>query len=225
MNRYHFFIITLVSFSLFGISCVHKSAVYKGEGLSGNNLMDSTVEVSHRKLVWNATLKLEVKDPAQATQVIEKIIVGAQGYIANSSTSKNGYTYVTVRVPANSLVNVLDGLHEIGKTLHSSITSHDVTERYVDLEARLQAKLALRDRLQQLLDEAVSVSEILEIERELSRLQEDIDAMQARFNALKGQVDFATIQITVQQKRILGPLGYIFKGAWWLVEKLFVIRS
>jgi len=42
---------------------------------------------------------------------------------------------------------------------------------------------------------------------------------------LKGKVDFATIELTLNREKILGPLGYLFKGLFWGVEKLFVIRD
>jgi len=49
--------------------------------------------------------------------------------------------------------------------------------------------------------------------------------MQARLKALAGKVDFATINININRKRILGPLGLVFHGLWWGVEKLFVLQK
>ena len=85
--------------------------------------------------------------------------------------------------------------------------------------------VALRDRLRALLDKAQDVKDILAIEKELGRVQGDIDSMQARLTALKGQVDLASIDVSISRKRILGPIGVVFKGAWWIVEKLFVIQQ
>jgi hypothetical protein len=51
------------------------------------------------------------------------------------------------------------------------------------------------------------------------------DSMEGRIKALKGQVDYATVTLSLNRKPILGPLGYLFKGIWWGVEKLFVIRE
>ncbi len=67
--------------------------------------------------------------------------------------------------------------------------------------------------------------DILAIETELNRVQADIDSMQGRMKSLKGKVDLATIELTLNRAKILGPLGYLFKGLCWGVEKLFVIRD
>lgn len=57
------------------------------------------------------------------------------------------------------------------------------------------------------------------------RVQGDIDSMEGLIKALKGRVDYATVTLSLNRKAILGPLGYLFKGLWWGVEKLFVIRD
>lgn len=49
--------------------------------------------------------------------------------------------------------------------------------------------------------------------------------MEGLIKALKGRVDYATVTLSLNRKAILGPLGYLFKGLWWGVEKLFVIRD
>ena len=86
-------------------------------------------------------------------------------------------------------------------------------------------KIVLRDRLKQLLDKASAVKDVLAIETELNRVQADIDSMEGRIRALKGQVDYATVSLSLEREPILGPLGYVCKGLWWGIEKLFVIRE
>jgi hypothetical protein len=85
--------------------------------------------------------------------------------------------------------------------------------------------VALRDRLRALLDSAKSVKDVLAIEKELGRVQADIDSMQAQLKTLKGKVDLASVTVSIKRRRILGPIGYVLKGAWWAVEKLFVIQE
>ena len=82
--------------------------------------------------------------------------------------------------------------------------------------------------LERLLDQATDVKDILAIETELNRVQGDVDSMEARIKALKGRVDYAVLDLHLSQKppaKILGPLGYLLKGLFWTVEKLFVIRE
>ena len=63
-----------------------------------------------------------------------------------------------------------------------------------------------------------------EIEKELNRVQSDIDSMQGRMDFLKSKVEFAELDVYFHRKPILGPLGYVFKGVWWGIEKMFIIR-
>jgi len=105
------------------------------------------------------------------------------------------------------------------------ISSKDVTEQYIDTNARLKNKIILRNKLKKLLDKAKDVKDILAIERELNRVQSDIDSMQGRMNFLKSKIKFAKLDVYFHRKPILGPLGYVFKGVWWGVEKMFVIRK
>ena len=107
---------------------------------------------------------------------------------------------------------------------YRDLSSTDVTEEYVDIEARRTNLLALRDRLRALLDRATEVKDVVAIETELNRVQSELDSLDARMKALKGQVDYATLSVHLTRKPILGPLGYAAKGIWWVIEKLFVIR-
>ena len=104
------------------------------------------------------------------------------------------------------------------------MSAADVTEQYTDLETRLRNNLALRDRLQQLLQRAKDVEDVLAIEKELNRIQSEIETMQAQFDRLKSEVELSALSINLQRKRVLGPLGYIGYGFWWGFSKLFVIR-
>src|SRR5690606_16016714 len=96
----------------------------------------------------------------------------------------------------------------------------DVTDEMIDVEARLKNLYVLRDRFRALLDKAVKVSEILEIERELSRIQSDIDSVEGRISKIKGQVKYSEVHLLIEQKTVYGPIGYIGYGLYWLVTKL-----
>lgn len=71
----------------------------------------------------------------------------------------------------------------------------------------------------------MDVKDILAIETELNRVQADIDSMEGRIKLLKGRVDYATVSLSLNRRPIPGPVGYVFKGLWWAVKKLYVIRE
>jgi hypothetical protein len=178
-----------------------------------------------RMLIWRAWLSLEVASVSNAVTHVTDIAKESGGYVETQSDSGGERANVTLRVPVDSLKTAMSSLEAIGKVTSRRVSSEDVTEQYVDIDARLKTMVALRDRLRALLDKAQDVKDVLAIEKELSRVQADIDSMQARLKALKGKVDLASVSVSIKRRRILGPLGYVLKGAWWTVEKLFVIQE
>lgn len=178
-----------------------------------------------RQLIWTAALTLEVADVAGPAQQAADLVKEAGGYVQNRSDSKENHASLTLRVPAAGLKDLMTRLETLGKVKNRHLASTDVTEQAIDLEARLKNMIALRDRLQQLLEKATDVKDVLAIETELSRAQAQVDSLTGRLNALRGQVDLATLELTLRRKRILGPLGATLKGLWWGLEKLFVIRE
>jgi hypothetical protein len=179
----------------------------------------------NRMLIWHAWLSLEVASVSKAVSRITDIASQSGGYVQSRSDSGEKRADMTLRVPVDALKPTMVFLESIGEVTGRGMSSEDVTEQYVDTDARLKTMIALRDRLRTLLDKARDVKDILAIEKELGRVQADIDSMQARLKALKGKVDLASINVSIKQQRVLGPLGYLLKGAWWMVEKLFVIQE
>ena len=206
---------------LSGCSTAHRS----GSGGSFGGMPQAESLDPSRMLIWQAWLSLEVSCVSNAVTRVTDIAKQTGGYVESKSDSGEQSAHVTLRVPVGSLTPAMVSLESIGKVTSRRVSSEDVTEQYVDIDARLKTMVALRDRLRALLDKAQDVKDILAIEKELGRVQGDIDSMQARLTALKGQVDLASIDVSISRKRILGPIGVVFKGAWWIVEKLFVIQQ
>ncbi len=178
-----------------------------------------------RMLIWRGSINIEVSNISNAVARVTDIAQETDGYVENLSDSGDVRARLTLRVPASSLEPALASLGSIGKVTSRTISSQEVTEQYVDMEARLKTMIALRDRLRAVLDRAEKVTDILVIERELGRVQGNIDATQARLTSLRGRVQMASVSVTIQRRRILGPVGYLFKGTWWAVQKLFVIQE
>ena len=182
-------------------------------------------DTQDRMLVWKAHLALEVgnisNSVAQAIAIAEK----NGGYVEYKSDDCDGFASLKLRIPAAAFTVAVGSVESLGSITSRHLENEDVTEQYVDIDARLKNRIVLRDRLRELLDKATEVKDILAIETELNRVQGDIDSMEARLKSLKGQVDFATLDLSFRRKPILGPLGYVVHGVWWTVSKLFVIRD
>jgi len=178
-----------------------------------------------RMLIWAADLDIQVNNISNSVAKVAAFITTQKGFVERTMTTKDGSASMTLRVPAKILKSTMSSLETIGTVTRRNISAEDVTEKYVDIDARLKNKIALRDRLKQLLDKATAVKDILSIETELNRVQSDIDSMTAQIKSLKGRADYATIDLTLSRKQILGPLGYLFKGLYWGIEKLFIIQE
>jgi hypothetical protein len=202
-----------------------------GAGLAGQDPFaaptdlapDSANVAVPRMLVWEADLTVEVRGLSNAVTRAMQIATQAGGYVESQSVHEESAS-LKLRLPTAAFHASIGTLESLGSVVSRRVQAEDVTAQYVDIEARMKAKTQLRDRLQQLLARATDVKDVLAIETELNRVQADLDSMTARLNVLRGQVDFATVDLTFRRQRILGPLGYLFKGLWWGVEKLFVIR-
>ena len=176
-------------------------------------------------LIWNAHLTIDVWNLSNSVAQAVSIAQQSGGYVEQRSGSGEDSASLKLRIPIDSFTNALSTFESLGTVQYRYVQSRDVTEEYIDVDARLKNLIVLRDRLRQLLDKATEVKDILAIETELNRIQGDIDSLEGRIKSLKGQVDLATIDLTLARKKILGPLGYLVKGVLWTVEKLFVIRD
>jgi hypothetical protein len=181
-----------------------------------------------RLLLKTAELRIAVESVAAAADSAAALAQGMGGYVAGSSVRGEESARLDLRVPAARLDEAMDGLAALGEERARSVSASDVTAEVADLEAMLANQRALRDRLRTLLGRAQKVEEVLQVERELTRLQTEIDAGEARLKRLQTGVALTALTLDLERKkkpRILGPLGYLFVGTKWLVTKLFVIRE
>lgn len=178
-----------------------------------------------RMMIWKAYLSIEVGNVSSAVSEALALAERQGGFMEQKSDRGEESADLTLRIPVKTFKAAVAGLEALGKVTSRNLEGEDVTEQYVDVEARVKNKIVLRDRLKQLLDKATDVKDILAIETELNRVQADIDSMEAKIQSLKGKVDYATIKLNIERKPILGPLGYLCKGLFWSIEKLFVISG
>jgi hypothetical protein len=176
-----------------------------------------------RLLVRRGAMDVVVDDVARAAARAQSVLVGANGYVERGQRSERSASF-TIRVPEQSLDAVLDSLATMGKVASRTVSAEDVTEQSIDLDARLQALIATRDRLRQLHDKAATVAEVIAVEHELSRVQGEVDSLEGRLKHLRSTAALATVDLSIRQKIILGPLGVVAQALGNLITKLFVIR-
>lgn len=160
----------------------------------------SVPKETSQKIIKESYLEFETNDLDKTFDNIQRYVKQNNGVIQNDNASKNynrSIRTLIVRVPTNGFQNTIDSISKSVEYFDSkSISSKDVTEEFIDLEARLGAKRVLETRYLQLLSKAKNVKEMLEIERELSSIREEIEAKQGRLKYLNNKVALSTINIT-----------------------------
>lgn len=209
------------------LSCqVDKARSPEGASLAASSVLAEAQfgRADDRKISKSGGLWIRVDSVEESRRAVERIVSESNGRIEESRATEDKRVFLRCRVPASGLEAVMDAIASLGDVRGRDVASQDVTDEYLDLDVRLKNAITLRDRLRSLLGKASKVEEILAVEKELSRIQAEIESMQARFDRLKSQVEESTLAVTLERERVLGPLGYLGYAAAWFVEKLFVLE-
>jgi hypothetical protein len=158
-----------------------------------------------RKIIYNADLSLIVENFSEAEQSLKRLVQTHQGYLANMDIagSPGAHRYGTwrVRVPIERFDSFLADVGKLGELEREQTNSQDVTEEFYDLEARIKNKKVEESRLQKHLEESTGkLSEILEVERELSRVREEIERMEGRKRLLENLTSLTTVTLTIHER-------------------------
>jgi hypothetical protein len=188
-------------------------------------LSADTTAGAGRMLAWAATLAVDVPDIAEAMDEVKRLTGQMGGYVQAQSGGDDHSAEFTLRLPVSAFQNGVAALEKLGEVTRRNVGCDDVTERCIDTEAQLKNAIALRDRLKQLLDRARTVDEVLIVERELTRVQSQIDSLSGRLKALRGRVSLATVHLSLRRRSVPGPVTVVFQGLGWTLKKLFVWRD
>ena len=156
-------------------------------------------ETANAKIIKTANLRFETSDLEKTQAQIMGVIQRYNGYVQSDNAGKNytqHYHNLSLRVPTKNFQDVLDGIAKgVTQFDEKTISQQDVTEEFIDIQARLKAKRALEDRYLSLLVKAKNVKEMLEIERELSKIREQIERAEGRLKYLGNKVSMSTLHI------------------------------
>ncbi|MFK7950640.1 MAG: DUF4349 domain-containing protein [Saprospiraceae bacterium] len=174
-------------------------------------------EETERKIIYNASMRIEVDEIDNQTKDVIAKAKAQGGYMVSSDIDN-----VSLRIPAEKLTSFMDEIGTMGEVDSRNVYSQDVTEAYADMEIRLENAEKTRKRYLELLNKAEKVSDILEIERELERLNNEIERLKGQRKSYDTQVQYSSVNIYFFTKAKPGPLGYIFVGLYKGVKFLFV---
>jgi hypothetical protein len=153
-------------------------------------------------IIRTGFLSLSVDSPSDTADQITEVVEAVGGRIA----SRSDYTpvdfgqpssYLEARIPSEALDATVTSLQGLGDVQEVSLNTVDVSLQKVDLDARIQVLEAAIIRLNELLVEAASTSDLIAVESALSERQAELDSLQSQRDYLSDQTLFATLSISV----------------------------
>ena len=174
-----------------------------------------------QKIVRDASLGLEVSDESKIAPVLASAHTTAAmfgGYVSNETS-----TSIIFKVPTDKLDAALTRAvpKNVTVTRHD-ITARDVTASYVDLSIRIDNARRLQVRLREIEGQTQDVARLLEIERELARVTEELESLEGQMRVMENETTYASVSLDVSTAIKPGPIGYVFYGLYTGVKWLFV---
>lgn len=205
-------LVCLLAF-LFVVSCssdqsnsFEKAPYSEQETGSGLDLQQNKKQQQeNRKLIWTANLEFQVKNVDKSTEEINAMSSKYGGFVSDMNLSNNSHRIsntITIRIPNAKFQAFVSAIK--GESIfmdRADISSQDVTEEFVDIDARLKAKREVRDRYIEVLQTKTgSVKDIIEAEEAIRVITEEIEAKEGRLRFLNDRVDLSTVTILMYEK-------------------------
>lgn len=167
-----------------------------------------------RKIIRRAQLALEVGHGSvqRISQEAINLVKANFGYVESSSLAQSDQPskeitsfYMVARVPQENLDKTIEAMAALGKQTRQDTSAQDITDQYVDLDARLRNKENQEQRLLQIMGQAKSVGELLQVEGELTRVRGDIESMRAQVMRYDKSVAMSALSLTISEEGAIKP--------------------
>jgi hypothetical protein len=167
-----------------------------------------------RKVIFTQDLTLEVRNLAAAFKATMDLARASNGYTTETSRVRNDdgsyLGRVVMRVPPGKMAGLLEKLRVLGTVTSENSTGEDITDEYVDLEARLKTMKASEARLLELLQRRTQkLADVLAVEKELTRVRGDIEAYDAKRRNWDILTTLVTFRVDLVERR--GAFPVLFK--------------
>lgn len=170
--------------------------------------------VAGEKIIYTAYLSLETKDYDTARAGLEQALAEAGGWMESSSESNSSDNTrslsMTLRVPEENYESFLEAAGQTGSVVNRSEQADDVTAQYTDVAGRIANLEGQRDRLRELQASAESLSDLLDIEAQLSEVQYQLESWQSQLDWYDDQIASCTVTVSLREVETYTPTGSNF---------------
>lgn len=189
-------------------------AAMSGAGSNAESAADtaSIPLPENRKWVITMSLTAETENLTDAMGLLAEKIQESGGYVESQSISgtavnsgRSPSAYITVRVPAEQLDSFVEDVSGMTNVVSSSRYVEDITLRYTDTEGRVKALQTEEARLLELMEQAETMSDLLEIEGRLTEVRYQLENYTSTLRLYDNQVDYATLDLTLREVEKFTP--------------------
>lgn len=164
----------------------------------------STADISPSMVIRTGYATVEVDSLDAAVAAVRLAAQGVGGYIANATVlggrEQHRTARLEIKVPAARFDDLLAGLRPLGRIENVNVTAEDVGEEYVDVSARIANARRLEERLVDLLATRTGkLQDVLNVERELARVREEIERHEGRLRFLKTRTTLSTLSVSIHE--------------------------
>ena len=181
--------------------------------LSQSAIVQASTLAADRKIVRNGDLTLETGSPTDGLRRITAVAESHGGFVVTSEFTQNRVeaganpsqtVTVIARVPASQFAAALEEIRGAGdRVISEKISGQDVSEEYLDLEARLRTKKALEAQFLEIMKQARKVQDALDVQSQLADVRTEIERLEGRRRFLENQAALSTITTTLQMPQPL----------------------
>jgi len=180
--------------------------------------VNTPVAVVTKKIIKDGKMSIATQELEKTKQKVDSLVKANGGYYADETfdnTETESIFTLNIRIPGDKfeefIAQVESGEKEI---LNKSIQARDVTDQFIDLETRLANKKSYVIRYRDLLKQARSVKDILEIEEQVRALEEEIESTTGKLNYLSDQVNFSTLELSIVKEKEFKYIPSKRTGFW-----------
>lgn len=169
---------------------------------------ESTAEAADRKIIRNAEITIEVPSTTDAQHRVTSIAEAHGGFVVTSEAKQRDSNdpaqrtldiKLVVRVPSNQFGGAFDEIKSLaGNTPAEQVTSQDVTEDFIDLEARIKTQKALEVQFLEIMRQAHKIEDALEVQRQIAEVRTEIEKLEGRKRFLENRSSLSTINVNIQ---------------------------
>ena len=204
------------------------SAMMENGMLTTDSASGAVALPEDRKLIRTISMDAETEELETLLTALEEKIAELGGYVENREVY-NGSAYatrryrhadLTIRIPADKVDGFVEHVSGVSNVVSSREDIDDVTLTYVDTESRVKALETERDRLLELMEQAQTMSDLLEIEGRLTEVRYELESVASRLKTLDNQINYATVYLNISEVQEYTPV--VEKTAWQRITEGFV---